>query len=590
MRLADYVIKFLESKKINTVFTVSGGGSIFLCDALYKAKKINYIPCHHEQAVSFATESYSRIKNKPGAAIVTTGPGGTNCSTGVACCWIDSVPALFISGQVFSNQTIGNSGVRQVGVQEFDIINMIESSTKYCVMIKKPEEIKYHLEKAYYLSIHGRPGPVWIDIPANVQNANINEKKLKGYKPKKIKKNNIVLDKKIKKIADMLTKSSRPVLHIGHGVKIAEGEKYLRQIINKFKLPFALTWNATDLIESDHNSYIGRPGAFAERGTNFIIQSCDFYLSIGSRLPFMVTGYNARDFARNAKKIMVDIDRNEINKSQVNLNEKICCDAKYFLKTLLSYMPKKIGISKEWLVYCKNIRKKYPIVLEEFKKQKNTINSYHFIDQLSEILKKDDVIVTDMGLSFVGTHQAFKIKKGQKLFTNSGHAPMGWGLPAAIGAYYAGKKKRIICITGEGGLQMNIQELATVMHYNIPIKIFIYNNGGYLTIKQTQQLGFESRIMGSNNDSGISFPNYKDIAKSHQINYSKISGSKNLKSKINKALKGAKPSICELIMDHDQEQMPKAINKRLPNGKTLPTKFEDMYPFLPSNEIKKSMI
>jgi len=590
MRLADYVIKFLESKKINTVFTVSGGGSIFLCDALYKAKKIKYIPCHHEQAVSFATESYSRIKNKPGAAIVTTGPGGTNCSTGVACCWIDSVPALFISGQVFSNQTIGNSGVRQIGVQEFDIINMIKSSTKYCVMIKKPEEIKHHLEKAYYLSTHGRPGPVWIDIPANVQNANINEKKLKGFKPKKIKKNNILLDKKIKKIAQMLAKSSRPVLHIGHGVKIAKGEKYLKKIINKYNLPFALTWNASDLIESDHNSYIGRPGAFAERGTNFIIQSCDLYLSIGSRLPFMVTGYNARDFARNAKKIMVDIDKKEIDKSQINLNEKICCDAKYFLKTLSKLMPKKINLSKEWLTYCKNIRKKYPIVLEEFKRQKNTINSYYFIDQLSEILKKDDVVVTDMGLSFVGTHQAFKVKKGQKLFTNSGHAPMGWGLPAAIGAYYAGKKKRIICLTGEGGLQMNIQELATVMHHNLPIKIFIYNNGGYLTIKQTQQLGFKSRIMGSNIDSGISFPNYKDIAKSHRINYSSISGEKNLKLKIKKVLSGNKPSICELIMDHEQEQMPKAINKRLPNGKTIPTKFEDMYPFLSPNEIKESMI
>jgi len=590
MRLADYVIKFLESKKINTVFTVSGGGSIFLCDALYKAKKIKYIPCHHEQAVSFATESYSRIKNKPGAAIVTTGPGGTNCSTGVACCWIDSVPALFISGQVFSNQTIGNSGVRQIGVQEFDIINMIKSSTKYCVMIKKPEEIKYHLEKAYYLSTHGRPGPVWIDIPANVQNANINEKKLKGFKPKKIKKNNILLDKKIKKIAQMLAKSSRPVLHIGHGVKIAKGEKYLKKIINKYNLPFALTWNASDLIESDHNSYIGRPGAFAERGTNFIIQSCDLYLSIGSRLPFMVTGYNARDFARNAKKIMVDIDKKEIDKSQINLNEKICCDAKYFLKTLSKLMPKKINLSKEWLTYCQNIRKKYPIVLEEFKRQKNTINSYYFIDQLSEILKKDDVVVTDMGLSFVGTHQAFKVKKGQKLFTNSGHAPMGWGLPAAIGAYYAGKKKRIICLTGEGGLQMNIQELATVMHYNLPIKIFIYNNGGYLTIKQTQQLGFKSRIMGSNIDSGISFPNYKDIAKSHRINYSSISGEKNLKLNIKKVLSGNKPSICELIMDHEQEQMPKAINKRLPNGKTIPTKFEDMYPFLSPNEIKESMI
>ena len=226
MRVADYVIKFLEGKKIDTVFTVSGGGSIFLCDALYKAKKLKYIPCHHEQAVSFATESYSRIKNKPGAAIVTTGPGGTNCTTGVACCWIDSIPSLFISGQVFSNQTIGDTGTRQIGVQEFDIINMVKSSTKYSVMIKNPNEIKYHLEKAYYLSTQGRPGPVWIDIPANIQNANINEKKLKMFKPNKKKVKNNLLDHKIKKIAKLLSKSDRPVLHLGHGVKIARGEKY----------------------------------------------------------------------------------------------------------------------------------------------------------------------------------------------------------------------------------------------------------------------------------------------------------------------------------------------------------------------------
>jgi len=590
MRVADYVIKFLEGKKIDTVFTVSGGGSIFLCDALYKAKKLKYIPCHHEQAVSFATESYSRIKNKPGAAIVTTGPGGTNCTTGVACCWIDSIPSLFISGQVFSNQTIGDTGTRQIGVQEFDIINMVKSSTKYSVMIKNPNEIKYHLEKAYYLSTQGRPGPVWIDIPANIQNANINEKKLKMFKPNKKKVKNNLLDHKIKKIAKLLSKSDRPVLHLGHGVKIARGEKYLRKIINKYKIPFALTWNASDLIESDHPSYIGRPGAFAERGANFIIQSCDLYISVGSRLPFMVTGYNAKDFARKAKKIMVDIDKQEINRSQINLDDKICCDAKYFLKTLLKFLPKKIDLSKKWLSYCKNIRQKYPIVLDKFRKQKRTINSYHFIDELSDVLKKDDVIVTDMGLSFVGTHQAFKIKKGQRLFTNSGHAPMGWGLPAAIGAYYATKKKRIICLTGEGGLQLNVQELATVMHNKLPIKIFIYNNGGYLTIKQTQQLGFNSRIMGSNSKSGLSFPNYKDLAKSHKINYTSIAKGKNLKSKIKKILSGTKPVICELILDHNQEQMPKAINKRMPNGKSIATKFEDMYPFLPANEIQKNIL
>ena len=591
MRVADFVIKFLEQKKIDTVFTVSGGGSIFLCDALYKAKKLNYISCHHEQAVSFAAESYSRIKNKPGVALVTTGPGGTNCTTGVACCWVDSVPTIFISGQVYLNQTIGQKCLRQVGVQEFDIISMVKPCTKYSVMIKNPNEILYHLEKAYILSIEGRPGPVWIDIPADIQNAEINPKKLIKYNHRKKIKGKKILNKQIKNIAKILVKSRKPILHLGHGVKISNGSLELRKIIDKYKIPFALTWNASDLIESDHKAYVGRPGAFAERGTNFIIQNCDLYISVGTRLPFMVTGYNSKDFARKAKKIMVDIDPLELKHSNVDIDKKVSCDAKYFLKALSKYLPKKINLDPKWIAYCKKVRKKYPIVLDEFKKQKNTINSYVFIDHLSNLLNKDDIIVTDMGLSFVGTHQAFKIKRGQKLFTNSGHAPMGWGLPAAIGAFYASKnKKRVICLSGEGGLQMNIQEFATVMHNKIPIKLFIYNNGGYLTIKQTQQLGFQDRIMGSNNKTGLSFPNYKKIADSHNIKYVKINNLKNIKNKIHQILKTNKPMICELMLDHNQEQMPKAINKRDSSGKSVPTKYEDMYPFLSSDEIKKNML
>ncbi len=590
MRLADYVIGFLEKKKIDTVFTVSGGGSIHLCDALYKAKKLKYISCHHEQAVSFAAESYSRFKNKPGAAIVTTGPGGTNCATGVACCWIDSVATVFISGQVYLNQTIDKSKLRQVGVQEIDIINMVKKFTKYSVMVKDPKRIRYHLEKAFHLSTSGRPGPVWIDIPADIQNAKIDEKKLKVFKIKKKKIQNKNLQKKIKIVANLFSKYDKPVLHIGHGVKISKGEKYLRSLVNKYKIPFALTWNASDLIESSHESYIGRPGAFAERGSNFIIQNSNLHISVGTRLPFMVTGYNAKDFARKAKKVMVDIDVNELKNNRTLPSIKIKCDASYFLESLIKFMPKKIKISDEWRTYCKKIRKKYPIVLSNYKKQKKTLNSYYFIECLSDLLGKNDHIITDMGLSFVGTHQAFKVKSGQKLYTNSGHAPMGWGLPAALGACFANKKKKIICLTGEGGLQMNIQELATVMHNKLPIKIFIYNNGGYLTIKQTQQLGFENRIMGSNSKSGLSFPNYKKLSDSHGIKYLKIKNSLNLKKNINKVLKNNEPVICELILDHNQEQMPKAINKRLLNGKIVPTQYEDMYPFLNINEIKKNML
>jgi len=468
---------------------------------------------------------------------------------------------------------------------------MVKFSTKYSVTVKKPNEIKYHLEKAYYIATSGRPGPVWIDIPADIQNADIELDKLISLKTKIKKKKNNKIDSKIKKIAQLFLKSKRPLLHIGHGVRISKGQKYLRRIVDNYKIPFALTWNASDLIETDHPSYIGRPGAFAERGSNFIVQNCDLYISVGTRLPFMVTGYNTKDFARNAKKIMVDIDQKELAYSRIPLFKKINCDASYFLKTLIKFLPKKNFISKEWLKYCFNVRKKYPIVLKKFKLQKKYLNSYYFVDTLSDILSKKDTIVTDMGLSFVGTHQTFKTKKAQRLYTNSGHAPMGWGLPAAIGAYYALKiKKRIICLTGEGGLQMNIQELATVMHHKLPIKIFIYNNGGYLTIKQTQQLGFNSRIMGSNPESGLSFPNYKKIADAHNINYKKISNNKNLKSNLKKILLGNKPIICELMLDHNQEQMPKAINKRTLDGKSVPTKYEDMYPFLSTKEISENML
>ena len=304
----------------------------------------------------------------------------------------------------------------------------------------------------------------------------------------------------------------------------------------------------------------------------------------------MVTGYNSSDFARKAKKIMVDIDKNETKKCRVNLDMRINCDANYFLKKLYDYMPKKIGLSAGWNKYCSSIRKKYPIVLKKFVYQKKYLNSYYFIENLSNYLNKKDVIVTDMGLSFVGTHQAFKVKKGQKLYTNSGHAPMGWGLPAAIGACYANKKKRVVCLAGEGGFQMNIQELATLMHNNLPIKIFILNNGGYQTIKQTQQHRFQNRIMGANSQSGLSFPNYKKIAQSHKIKYWKIKNNSDIKSNISKVLKNDKPVICELMIDPNQEQMPRALYKWKTKKIIIKTKYEDMYPFLSPEEIKKNFL
>ena len=352
-------------------------------------KKIKYISCHHEQAVSFSAESYARQNDDIGVAVVTTGPGGTNTITGVSSCWIDSVPVLFVSGQVFLNQTISNTGLRQLGVQEIDIVSLVKPITKYAIMVNNPNKIRYHLEKAYFIALNKRPGPVWIDIPANIQSALIDVKKLKGYQipNKKVEKNKSkVFEDKIKLIAKKILESKKPLLHLGQGVRLSKSINKYKKFIEKNKIPFSLTWNATDIIESDNPLFAGRPGAFAERGANFIVQNSDLFISIGSRLPFMVTGYNSKDFARNAYKITVDVDKNEVNKKTIDFDLRLESDAKYFIERLNKFI-KILKPNKDWINYCRFIRNKYPIVLKNYYKEKKYVNSYVFIDCLSDILK-----------------------------------------------------------------------------------------------------------------------------------------------------------------------------------------------------------
>ena len=404
-------------------------------------------------------------------------------------------------------------------------------------MISDPNSIHFYLEKAFNLAISGRPGPVFLDIPADIQNALIDENKLPRYKYKN-KINTYKIDKEIQTIVSKLKNSKCPLIHLGHGVKLSGAKKIIQKFFNKNKIPFLLTWNADDIISSNHEMYFGRPGAFGERGSNFIVQNCDFYLSIGTRLPYMVTGYNAKKFASKAKfKVMVDVDKNELKKD-IKIDLKVQSDAKIFLEKLLIKI-KNYKHNNKWINYCRSVRKKYPILLDKMIKQKKYVNSYYFVKTLSKVSGLNDTIVTDMGFSFTSTHQAIEIKKNQKFYTNSGHAPMGWGLPAAIGAFFSKKNKnsKVICLTGDGGFQMNIQELATVMHNKLPIKIFIFNNEGYLTIKQTQILGFNGRIMGADKNSGLSFPNYKLIAKSHGIDYLKVDNQINLINKIKLVMK-----------------------------------------------------
>ncbi len=590
IRLADYVMLFLESIGIEDVFTVSGGGSIFLDDALGQSK-IKYYCCHHEQAVAMASEAYARVNGEIGVSLVTSGPGGTNAITGVAGCWIDSVPNLIISGQVYLNQTIGDSGLRQLGVQEINIIDIVDPITKYAVMVKKANKIKYHLQKAVHIAKTGRPGPVWVDIPADIQRADINENELEEFTPNE---NPTSLDSNLKskvtKIAQLLKSSKRPLIHVGQGVKISKATKEFLAFVKSYDLPFVTARNANDIVATNHELYVGRPGTFGQRGANFAVQNSDFYLAIGTRLALSQTGYFSRDYARNAKKVMVDIDQTELDKKTLSIDIKVQSDAKVFLMELNQELS---GVSLDissWIRQCQHWKEKYPVMIPEHKRHKSPVNSYYFVDILSEILTSKDVIVTDMGIAFQGTHQAFKIKEGQKLFTNSGFAAMGWGLPASVGACVANQNKRTICISGDGGLQLNIQELATIMHNKLPIKLFVLNNGGYLTIKQTQEHGFGGQLMGCNQATGLSFPDVLKLAEAYKIRSIRLDNQENLKHKLKQVVDSKGPVVCEIIMDPDQKQIPKVLNRKKPDGTMEASPVEDMYPYLAPEELKENML
>ena len=594
MRVADYVIEFFENQGVDHIFTVSGGGSIFLCDALGMAKKMKYVACHHEQAASMATEAYARARQGLGVTLVTSGPGGTNAVTGVAGSWLDHVPHITISGQVFLAQTIGkHPGLRTLGVQEINIVDIVRPITKYAVMVEDAREIRYHLEKAVHLSTHGRPGPAWIDIPANIQNAQIDPATLKGFDPREYEvRLDPQLEAKVAQVVKLLESASRPLIHVGQGVRIAGAKKEFFKLVETYRLPFVTARNANDMVAWDHELYAGRPGTFAQRGANFAVQTSDLYLAVGTRLSLAQTGYNAKDYARNAKVIMVDIDQAELDKDTVKLHLKIQTDAKLFLEELnrqLSQAKPDNQRWSRWLAQCQQWRRKYPVVLPEYREQTGSVNSYHLIDVLSDVLTPNDIVVTDMGFAFQNTHQAFRVKKGQRVFTNCGLASMGWGLPAAVGACFANGKKRTVCIAGEGGLLMTIQEMATVMHHRLPVKLFVLNNGGYLTIKQTQEFGFEGRIMGSNEESGISFPDFMKIAEAHRFKGVRLTSHQDLQQRLEEVMNHKGPVLCEIMMDPDQIQGPKAINRRNADGTMKQTPLEDSHPFLDPAEVEENL-
>jgi acetolactate synthase-1/2/3 large subunit len=587
MTVAEYILKFLISKNVKDVFLMTGGAISFTVDAFSKNKKIKYTCVMHEQSAAMMADAYSRCDKGFGATMVTSGPGAQNLITGIACSWFDSVPVIHISGQVnkfeLSSSNKTTKRVRQIGFQETDIVSMVKPITKFAYQLKSSNEIKYILEKAFYIANDGRPGPVLIDIPMNFQKEKIDLTKLKSFKKPKIKNNNIKIKNDVYKIQKLLIKSKRPVLILGGGLRISRAVNELEKFLKKINIPIVTTWSGLDVIDFKHKNYIGSIGVYGSRAANFAVQNADLVLNFGSRLDTRVTGGKPETFARLAKIISIDIDKYELNKKRgLNVYLKINQDLKNFLSILNSKsMNFKYSASSVWNNICKKWKINYPNVISSYEKQKKNVNPYFFIDRLSQKLNNKDIIVPCSGGNLTWTIQSFKIKKGQRLFSAYGNSPMGYALPAALGASLANNKKRVICIEGDGGIQINIQELQTMVNNNIPVKLFIINNNGYGIIKQFQELYLGGRYEATIPSKGVTNPNFKKISNAYGINYNEIKNNKNIDAILKKILKSKKPELINVIIDSNQKIVPK-----LQFGKPI----EDLSPLLPRSEFKKNMI
>lgn len=588
MRLADYVASFVADLGVREVFTVVGAGAMFLNDAFGNHPGLKFIATQHEQGASMAAEGYARITGNIGVAQVTTGPGGTNALTGVCGAWIDSIPLLVISGQITINNMIGSSGLRQFGVQELDTISIVSPVTKYAVTVTEPDQIRYHLEKAIHYAKTGRPGPVWLDIPLDVQNAQIAPEKLGGYTPEKETRvpGPDYLEAQVNKAAEMLRGAKRPVLYCGYGIHLAGAAGAFREMADKLGVPVISSWNASDLLETGHDNYIGRCGILGDRAGNFAVQNADLILTIGTRMSLPQTGYNFSMFAREAKLIVVDIDEKEIMKPSLRTDLGIVADAGAFIE-LFAERARPSNECGEWLEACRDWKRRYPVVLEEYKDATDGVNSYVFIEKLSETLQEEAIVVTDMGTAFTCTMQTFATKPGQRLFTSSGLAAMGFGLPAAIGACFAADR-RVVCLAGDGGLQMSVMELQTLVQYELPITLFVLDNNGYMSIRWTQQKHF-GRDVGAGPSSGQSCPDFVKVAEAYGLSTSRISDASNLAEGLKSAIETEGPHVCVIDMPEMQELIPRVSTDQRPDGSLIAKPLEDMYPFLDRVEFRSNM-
>lgn len=591
MNVSEYIIDFFAKKGVNTAFIITGGQAMWLNDAIGKNKHFNIICHHHEQAATMSADSYGRIMNKPAIAMVTAGPGSVNALNGVVGGWTDSSPMIIISGQsalqFVRYQEI--SSIRQHGIQGINIKPLVHSITKYFVTIDDVHKLKYYLEKAYHLCTTGRPGPVWIDVPLDIQRMNVDNIFQAEYLPEQNSKNDYKIEHAVDVVIEKLNKAKYPILLAGQGVSLAGARKEFRQLQEVLKIPVITSRLGIDLIESDNELYVGRPGNYGERSANIALQNADVIISIGCRLSSATVGYNPEKFGRNAYKFVVDIDKKELDKPGVKIDYKIECDCKVFIQELLKRLYKEhMPDYGEWINICNVWKKKYPVVQAEYEHEM-PINSYYFVDRLSVLTSENSMVLVDTGSCFHVACQAWKVKSGQKFLTTGGLSSMGYWC-AAIGACMANGRKNTIVITGDGSLQMNIQEFATIRANNLPIKVFILDNNGYLLIRNTQHNFMEDRFIGESPKTGVWCPDSIKIADAYGIKGVEINYPEEVDEKIREVLRYDEPVICKICTQEWQLLQPRISSEKMPDGTLIAHEYEDMFPFLSREEMKENMI
>lgn len=608
MKLSDYVVRFVAEQGVKHVFLVVGGGAMHLNSSLVTEKRLIPICNLHEQASAIAAENYSKATNNLGICMVTTGPGSTNAITGVAGAWLDSTPTLYISGQVKRPDRAFDAdnrplGVRQVGVQEVDIVSIVAPITKYAVTVLEPSEIRYHLEKAVYLARSGRPGPVWIDIPLDVQASPIDDPAaLPAFDPAELgsgdssRLTTVELDERVRVIVAELNRAERPIVLIGNGVRLSRAEAEMERLLRTLDVPVEVTWLAIDLVPDDHPLYVGRPGTLAQRGANFAVQNCDFLLAIGCRLDRVVTGYAPERFARDACKVMVDIDPAELQKMGATIRYPLCADAGEFMRAMLARAG---DIQKKnrtaWKKRCSEWRERYPLVLPEHKSPEGRVSVYNFAEVTSGILNEGDFCIC--GSSGTGIELfllAFRTKSKQRIFHTTALGAMGFGIPASIGAGLLGvadgSNRNIVCVDGDGGFQFNIQELETIRRLKLPVKFFVLNNEGYGSIRASQTAFFGACMIGCDAATGQTLPDVRDVAKAYGIATDVIITQRNLKEDISRVLATPGPVVCDVHVVLDEVRQPRLSSVQRPDGSFISKPLEDLWPFLDREEFRANML